>query len=254
MRLTVLGCSGSVGGPGAATSGYLLTVADHDPVVIDFGPGVLGELQRHADPSSVSILLSHLHADHCLDLPGLLVWRRYHPVPALGRAPLYGPTGTALRIGAASSEFPGEIDDISDTFDVLPWVEGQAVEIGGLSVIPRAVAHPPETFGLRVTGPDGETLAYSADTGPCDALVELAADADVFLCEASWPHDPAGHPPDLHLSGVEAGQIATKAGVGTLALTHIPPWTDVETVVAEARKEFAGPILAVKSGTVIDIG
>ena len=56
------------------------------PLVIDFGGGVLGALQRHADPNSVHVLLSHLHADHCLDLPGLFVWRRYHPSPARGAA------------------------------------------------------------------------------------------------------------------------------------------------------------------------
>ncbi|MBN9634184.1 MAG: MBL fold metallo-hydrolase, partial [Actinobacteria bacterium] len=84
MRLTILGCSGSVGGPDSPASGYLLTAPDTTPMVIDFGGGVLGALQRHADPGSVNILLSHLHADHCLDLPGLFVWRRYHPNPPVG--------------------------------------------------------------------------------------------------------------------------------------------------------------------------
>ncbi|RDH11666.1 MBL fold metallo-hydrolase, partial [Tsukamurella pulmonis] len=87
MRLTILGCSGSVGGPLAACSGYLLEVDGHPPVVMDFGPGVLGELQQRVDPNTATVMLSHLHADHCLDLPSLLVWRRYHPEPAAGRAP-----------------------------------------------------------------------------------------------------------------------------------------------------------------------
>ena len=74
MRITVLGCSGSVVGPDSPASGYLLTAPGTDPMVIDFGGGVLGALQRHADPGEVDVLLSHLHADHCLDLPGLFVW------------------------------------------------------------------------------------------------------------------------------------------------------------------------------------
>ena len=82
VRITVLGCSGSVVGPDSPASGYLLTAPDTPPLVIDFGGGVLGALQRHADPNAVHVLLSHLHADHCLDLPGLFVWRRYHPTPA----------------------------------------------------------------------------------------------------------------------------------------------------------------------------
>src|SRR6478735_5268160 len=94
VRITVLGCSGSVAGPDSPASGYLLTAPDTPPVVIDFGPGVLGALQRYADPGEVSIFLTHLHADHCLDLPGLLVWRRYHPMKPAGRALMYGPSGT----------------------------------------------------------------------------------------------------------------------------------------------------------------
>ena len=79
VRITVLGCSGSVVGPDSPASGYLLRAPDTPPLVLDFGGGVLGALQRYADPGSVHVLLSHLHADHCLDMPGLFVWRRYHP-------------------------------------------------------------------------------------------------------------------------------------------------------------------------------
>src|SRR5574337_2045256 len=64
VRLTVLGCSGSVVGPDSPASGYLLQAPDAPPLAIDFGGGVLGTLQRHVDPSSVQVLLSHLHADH----------------------------------------------------------------------------------------------------------------------------------------------------------------------------------------------
>lgn len=253
MRLTVLGSSGSVVGPGAPASGYLLTVPDQQPVVLDFGPGVLGALQERVDPNEVAVMLSHLHADHCLDLPGMLVWRRYHPVPATVRAPLYGPSGTATRIGAASSEYPGQIDDITDTFETHDWVEGEPVKIGGMTVIPTRVSHPPETYGLRISEPGGRVLAFSGDTAVCDELVALARDADVFLCEASWTHAPGERPPGLHLSGTEAGEMATRAGVKSLILTHIPPWTPVEDVLDEARAAYSGPISVAHPGLVVDI-
>lgn len=254
MQLTVLGCSGSLCGPASPASGYLLTVPGEQPVVLDFGPGVLGALQRYMDPSAVAVLLSHLHADHCIDLAGLLVWRRYAPSTLGGKTALYGPPGTANRIGAASSEYPDSIDDITDTFDVDTWVDGSEVKVGGMTVVPRKVNHPPQTYGLRITGPEDQTLAFSGDTGMCDEVVDLARNADVFLCEASWTHDPENRPPDLHLSGVEAGQIAARAEVKQLALTHIPPWTDTEAMVNEARSEFDGPIFAVAPGQVIIIG
>ncbi|GAA4751282.1 cyclic nucleotide-degrading phosphodiesterase [Gordonia alkaliphila] len=253
MRLTVLGCSGSVNGPGAACSGYLLQAEGHDPVLVDCGHGVFGELLEHADPNKVSVLLSHLHADHCLDLPAMLVWRRWAPTPAAERSPLYGPPGTALRIGAASSEYPGEIDDITDTYDVHEWVDRSPVTLNGLHIEPFQVSHPPCTFGLRITGPDGEVFVYSGDTGYSDIVVELARDADLFLCEASWTHEPTIRPPDMHLSGVEAGMLATRARARSLALTHIVPWTDVDTILDEASAHYQGPLQVVHQGQVIEV-
>lgn len=253
MRVTVLGSSGSVVGPESAASGYLLTVDGHQPVVLDFGPGVLGALQRVHDPNDVTVMLSHLHADHCLDLPGLLVWRRYHPVPASLCVPLWGPEGTATRIGAASSEFVGEVDDISDTFDVHHWSHGTPVTIGPLTVTPHRVLHPPETYGLRIETPHGRVLAFSGDTAACDALEDVARDADVFLCEASWTHAPELRPPGLHLSGTEAGRVATRAGARSLVLTHIPPWTSVDDVLAEAAAEYDGPLDVARPGRTFEV-
>lgn len=252
MRITVLGCSGSVGGPDSPASGYLLTAPDTPPAVIDFGPGVLGALQRYENPGAVSIFLTHLHADHCLDLPGLLVWRRYHPNPPSERAVVYGPSGTNHRIGAASAECAGDIDDISDTLDLRSFDDGQVVEHGALTVRSVRVFHPPEAYGLRFTDPAGRTLVYTGDTGMCDEVVDLARGADVLLSEASWTHHP-DRPVGVHLSGTEAGQLATRAGVGELLLTHIPPWTSREDVIAEAKAEFSGPVHAVSAGDVFDI-
>ncbi len=70
-------------------------------VLLDLGSGALGALQRHADPLCVdAVLLSHLHADHCLDLAGYYVLRKYHPAGAQPRIPVWGPAGTADRLAA----------------------------------------------------------------------------------------------------------------------------------------------------------
>lgn len=248
MFLTVLGCSGSIGGPTSPASGYLVEVPGCAPVVVDMGPGVLGALQRHAEPETATILLSHLHADHCLDVPSLLVLRRFGPrAQSAGRVPLIGPSGTAYRIGVASSEEPGAVDDLSDTFDVSSWDEVPEVELSNdrdevaLTVRSARVNHPPESYGLRMTSASGRVLVYSGDTAYCDQLVELATGADMLLCEASWTHEE-GRPPGIHMSGVEAGRTAARAGVGRLVLTHIPPWTDRDAIRAEAASEFDGAI------------
>lgn len=252
MRVTVLGCSGSVVGPDSPASGYLLTAPDTEPAVIDFGGGVLGALQRFADPGEVNVFLSHLHADHCLDLPGLFVWRRYHPNAPTGKALMYGPSDTWSRLAAASSPHGEKLDDFNDIFDLHCWSDGQTFQYGALTVQARAMVHPTDSFGMRFTDSSGSVLVYSADTGICDAIYELAEGADVFLCEASWDHNPA-NPPDLHLSGTEAGRIAAAAGVKELLLTHIPPWTSREDVIAEAKAEFSGPVHAVVAGEGFDV-
>lgn len=259
MFLTVLGCSGSIGGPTSPASGYLVEVEGVAPVVIDMGPGVLGALQRHAVPEDATILLSHLHADHCLDVPSLLVLRRFGPHAAsAGRVPLVGPSGTAYRIGVASAEEPGAVDDLSDTFEVSTWDVTPEVDLKGdddevaLRVRAGRVNHPPESYGLRLTSADGRVLVYSGDTAYCDSLVELSADADVLLCEASWTHQE-DRPPGIHMSGTEAGRTARLAGVGQLILTHIPPWTDREAVRAEAAAEFHGEVILAEPDLRIEI-
>ena len=83
--------------------------------------------------------------------------------------------------------------------------------------------------------------------------LQLARDADVFLCEASWTHSP-DRPPKLHLSGTEAGRAAAMAGVRELLLTHIPPWTSREDVISEAKAEFDGPVHAVVCDESFEVG
>jgi ribonuclease BN (tRNA processing enzyme) len=70
-------------------------------------------------------------------------------------------------------------------------------------------------------------------------LVELAEGAGLLLCEASF-RDMADNPPHLHMTGSEAAEIAKRARVGRLVLTHIPPWHDRREALSEARGTFDG--------------
>jgi ribonuclease BN (tRNA processing enzyme) len=115
-----------------------------------------------------------------------------------------------------------------------------------------SVNHPIETYGVRVEH-NGRVLAYSSDTAPCDALLRLAQGADLFLCEASYL-DGVVNPPDLHLTGGEAGEAATKANVGKLLLTHlVPAWVSEASTVEAASAAFPGPVEVVRPGARYDL-
>lgn len=249
MRVTVVGCSGSFPGPGNPASCYLVEAGD-TTLVLDLGSGALGELARYTDLAAVdAVLLSHLHADHCLDLCGYYVYRRYHPEGALPTVPVWGPEGTGPRLARAYDL--DEQDDMSGEFEFREWADGSTVRIGDVSVTVARVTHPVACFAMRLEH-DGAAVVYSGDTGPCDALVDLARGADLLLAEAAF-HDGRDVVPDLHLTGSQAGAHAAAAGVRRLVLTHLPPWNDADVTVAEARTTWDGPLDVARPGTVYEV-
>jgi ribonuclease BN (tRNA processing enzyme) len=245
VRLTVLGCSGTFSGPTEACSSYLLE-QDGFRLLMDMGSGALGALQRHGDLRDLdAVWISHLHADHFIDLVPLAVARRYHPDGVPPPLDVYGPTGTRERVEAGFGR-PG-LEDVY-TFHV---VEPGQLPLGPFDVTLTEVAHPATCYAARLTS-GGRTLAYSADTGPTDALVDAARGADVLLCEASWTDKP-GLPPDIHLTGRQAGEHAKRAGVPSLWLTHIVPWTDAEAVRAEAAEVYDGALDIARCDAAFDV-
>lgn len=252
MRLTVVGCSGSFPGPDSAASCYLVEVGDGGRVhrvLLDLGNGSLGVLQRFADIYAVdAVLLSHLHADHCLDLCAYYVARRYRPGGPAPRLPVYGPAGTAARMARAYDlpERPG----MTDEFDFRDLSE-TAFDIGPLRVRAARVVHPVEAYAFRLEAA-GRSLVYSGDTGPSEALVGLAGGADVLVCEAAFD-DADDNPPGLHLTGREAGEHASRAGVARLLVTHVPPWGDAASTMRAAADAYAGRLDLAVPGLVVDL-
>jgi ribonuclease BN (tRNA processing enzyme) len=251
LRLTVIGCSGSFAGPWSAASCYLVEAHDGDRpwrILLDLGSGALGPLQRYADAVAVDgVFFSHLHPDHCLDLTGLYVLRKYHPDGALPRVPVWGPVGVARRM-AQAYDLPVE-PGMSGEFDFREHAE--PVQLGPLTIEPVAVAHPVPAYGFRVSA-HGLTLAYTGDTGPCEALDRIAGGADLLLAEASF-RDGEDNPPDLHLTGREAGEVAARNGVPRLVLTHVPPWHIPAERRAEAAQVFFGELVLAEPGASYDV-
>ncbi|MFC4015484.1 MBL fold metallo-hydrolase [Nonomuraea purpurea] len=249
MKVTIVGCSGSYPGPDSPASCYLLE-SDGFRMLLDLGSGSLGALQRHIGLYDVdAICLTHLHADHCLDLCGYHVARTYGPEAPYPVVPVYAPADAPRRLAAAYGmpEEPG----METAFDFVPLAPG-SFEIGPFTLTAGLVNHPVEAYGFRVS--NGDTcMAYSGDTGESHELVRLASGVDLMLCEASFVDGP-DLPADLHLTGGQAAEHAAKAGVGRLVLTHLVPWNDQAVVLDEAtRGGFDGPIELARSGAVYDL-
>jgi ribonuclease BN (tRNA processing enzyme) len=245
MRLTVVGCAGTIPRPDSSASCYLLE-AEGFRLVVDLGSGSLGPLQQYAAVNQVNaVALSHLHADHFIDMCSFWVARKYSPEGALPRIPVYGPADTAGRVSRASDD-----PDVTGIFDFVTLGPGRR-EIGPFTVTTDHVAHPVETFAFRFEH-DGRVLAYSGDTGESPALVEVARSADVLLCESGFPNLP-GLPPDLHLCSRQAGQHAAAAGAGQLVLTHLGQGYDPAESLAGAQDTFPGPVTLAAPGQVIDL-
>ncbi len=249
MRMTVLGCAGSFPSADSACSSYLVE-AEGFGLLVDFGTGALSALQCYADLRRVdAILLSHLHCDHILDACSYVVVRRYAPDGPYPRLPVYGPARVAQRLAAAyGSPDEGPLDDVY-AFHTLT---AGTFPVGPFTLTVERVNHPVETYGVRIEH-GGRVLAYSADTAPCDALIRLAQRADVFLCEASYL-DGEENPPDLHLTGREAGEAAAKADVGRLLLTHlVGAWGNPTATLDAATASFPGPVRLVRPGDTYEI-
>jgi ribonuclease BN (tRNA processing enzyme) len=245
MRLTVIGCSGSFPGPDGPASCYLLE-AEGFRLVIDLGNGALGVLQRHAALFGIdAICLSHLHADHCVDLGAYWVARQYAPDGPRPPIPVHGPRGTPERLAGLGGE---DLAAVRARFTFRDLCPGTA-EIGPFRVTADHMNHPVETFGFRVEHA-GRQVVYSADTGESAALVRLAEGADLLLCEASYLDRPDA-PSGVHLTARQAAEHAARAGVGELVLTHLVPWNDRDRSLAEAAAVFTGPLSLATSGRVL---
>ena len=140
-------------------------------------------------------------------------------------------------IGAYGKDVDSLLDEVYD----FKAIDGDSnLSIGPFEVDLRRVNHPVETYGMRISA-GGRTIAYSADSGTCPALIDLARNADLFLCEASYLNGE-DNPPDIHLTGREAAEHAVRAEVQRLLLTHLVPWGDEARTVAEAKSAYDGEI------------
>jgi len=265
MRVTVLGKSPSYTDADGACSGYLVE-EDGVRVLLDCGNGVFGKMRKFVDYVDIdAVVLSHLHADHFLDLVpfsyGLIYAPRQQPVPVdrwpgtdnPARPVLYAPQGAAQVFRRVTGAW-GPEDLIEKAFDLREYDQADTLEIGTLRVRFHQVPHfLPNTNAVEFSSTNGGgRLTYGADHSPTEELIDFARDTDLLLIEATLPR-PERDGVRGHITPAEAGEHARRANARRAVLVHISDELDRTWAESCASEAFGSPVKVASEGDVYDL-
>jgi ribonuclease BN (tRNA processing enzyme) len=191
------------------------------------------------------LAVSHRHPDHVGDLVPFLFATRY----SLGytrREPFWllaaqGFAGFLAKLKAAFGDWLEPPEGLMELKELSPRGPDE-LRREGLAVRSAPANHIDGSLAFRIEA-ESRSLVYSGDTDESDSLVALAQGADLLVLEAANPFKVPGH-----LTPVEAGRLAARAGVGRLLLTHFYPPCDEVDMAALAAQEFSGEILLAEDG------
>jgi ribonuclease BN (tRNA processing enzyme) len=257
VRITVLGKSPSWQDVGGACSGYLVQESDF-VLLLDCGNGVFSKLRCFCDYVDVdAVLISHLHADHFLDLVPFSYALRYaprqQPVPVAGwpgterpaRPQLYAPAGAGELFRQVVGSW-GSDDLIDLAFDLHEYDAPDELAVGPFQVRFCEVPHYTVTYAIELAT-NGGRLTYSADCSPNEDLVRFARGTDVLLIEATLPR-PERTGERGHLTPREAGVHARRAGARRVVLTHFSDELDAQWALTEGAEGFGQAVELAREG------
>jgi ribonuclease Z len=273
MQLITLGTGSPIPDATRAGPATLVRAGGRD-LLFDCGRGVLmrAAAALSGPTSFASVLLTHLHSDHVTDFNDIVTMRwAMSPVP--NPLPVFGPVGTQAFVDRTIAMLSDDIGYRLAHHDDLQWQpactvtevsDGVVLEDWGVKITAAPTDHRPvhPTVGYRIEA-DGKAVVIAGDTVPCDGLDRLCAGADVYvqtvirrsLVEAI-PVPRLQDILDYHSSIQDAAATATRAGVGTLVLTHPvpppPPGTEADWE-AEAREGFSGEVVLASDLWTLDV-
>ncbi|HEU4793058.1 MAG TPA: MBL fold metallo-hydrolase [Nitrolancea sp.] len=252
MRLTVLGGAAACPNPDQGCSSYLVE-SNGVHVLLDCGSDTLSPLRSVTDFRSIeTIIISHLHSDHTLDLVPYRYGLKYAPGGSSREIPLWIPPGGKHFLHSLAEAFGTHAEEVESFFDVFTIREYDpkwSAEIGPFAIRFYRTRHFIPCWAIRLEV-DGKSVVYLADTGPDEALIDFARDADLLICEGTHinpPPEPIGH-----LTARQAGEIAAAAGARKLLLTHL--WAEVgfDHYRQEAESVFS-PVVVAQPKLAIDV-
>ena len=242
-RVTILGSGTCVPSLKRSACAAMITTGDA-VIVLDCGPGTMRRLTETgtAVTDVTHVFFSHFHPDHTGELTTFLFANKYpDQTRRRRRLTLVGGKGFYKFFNGLKTVYGRWIELPAERFTLLEAGadDGDTTGYGDFSVDWAPVAHNPESLAYRVTGADGKTVVYSGDTDYSEALIDLARGADLLICESAYPAElkvPG------HLTPPEAGEIAARAGVRALVLTHFYPECEQADLAAQCRQAWSGPL------------
>jgi ribonuclease BN (tRNA processing enzyme) len=244
VEVTVVGKSCSWPDAEGASSGYLITEQDFR-LLLDCGTGVFAKLRSHCDYGLVdAIVISHLHADHFLDLIPYSFALLYSPAAPHPRPALYGPPGM-IEMTRAIGQAIGFGDQLERAFVLREFDCAAALALGPLNLEFQEVPHFIQTFACRIVGASGSSFTYGADCRYNEVLVELAQGTDLLLVEATAGGARSEPDPDGtggHMTAREAGTLARRADARRVLISHFSDELDRGLLRSEAELGFGGVV------------
>ncbi len=273
MKITLLGTGSPIPDPNRAGPATLVTTADSS-LLVDSGRGVLLRLTAAGllPPMLSAVLITHLHSDHLTDLNDVIT-TQWVMSPAPTPLRIFGPPRLQAVVDATLAALGPDIEYRLAHHADLTWrplVEvtevrpGDELELGATTVRVAATDHRPvePTVAYRIEA-DGRSAVLGGDGVPCAGLDELCRGADAYV-QTVLREDIVRMVPnarfqdilDYHSSVEDAARTATRAGVGTLVLTHYIPGLasgQEEEWRALAAEHFAGSVVLGDDLTAIEL-
>lgn len=256
MNIIALGTSGTYPRFGRACSGYL--IAD-DPVFvqIDLGTGALANLFRYIDPTNLSsIILTHMHADHVLDIYPLRYYLQYNHRENDGKIKVYLPEG-GLEVlhrfnpGGDNGNFLESVFDFESIESFEKYGDDFSICIGSLYFRFRKTDHVIPAYAVVIENRAGRKVGYTSDTSYEESLIDFFKGCEILICEAAYQGEQGKK--SLHMTAYEAGIFAREAGVKKLYLTHLWPELNPEVSKQDAEKTFGDEVIILKEHMVIEV-
>jgi ribonuclease BN (tRNA processing enzyme) len=188
-------------------------------------------------------VISHMHADHFIDLIPLRYALRYGSRRRARKLPVHLPPGGLAMLSSLVSAFAPEGGDfLSDVFELHEYDPSRPLEIDGATLRFAHTAHYIPAFAIRWDRA-GNSVTYSADTAPDERVIALARETDLFLCEATLRYGEVELGIRGHSSAADAARMATAADAKCLILTHYGEESTAGDLDIAAREHFAGAVL-----------